>query len=205
MKERTAFHKAGAQEDGILKNGMKRIVFLLILSVFVLESLTGCRQSPVLQQMIYVDRVEKSDPEEDIDKEDEEERDPATADLVAENADTDQQNNPNIAQENIPDGAGDTEYRPDMTGEGDALLQSVTDGGIAVEVPESTYMVTTVSETTRNPYWKSSISYESDRYTAERKDGIFEGMGTYVWMRGEIRGEWRNGMYTVRDLYMDRR
>ena len=186
-----------------MKNGMKRIAYLLILSVFILGMLTGCRQSPVLQQIIYIDKVEKNEPADNEEKKDEEKPEPAKDDLIAENTDTGQQEAPpDIVPEKIPEGEGDTEYSPDMNGGEEASLQTVTDGGIAVEVPQSMYMVTTVTETTRNPHWKSSISYDSDRYTGERKDGIFEGLGTYVWDDGEkYEGEWGNGMYNGQGAY----
>lgn len=177
-----------------MKKGMKRIGYLLILSVFIL-AITGCRHSPLLEQLIYVDRVEVNNPEDKTPEEEEEKKEPVPDKRVAENGQT-------APTGNLPEGPGDTEYRPDMTGEGEGKLPYVTDGGIAVEAPESTYMVTTVSEATQNPHWKSSIQYESDRYTGERKDGFFEGLGTYAWDDGEkYEGEWRSGMYNGRGTY----
>jgi len=178
-----------------LKNGVKRIGFLLMLSVFVFIS-TSCRHSPLLEQLIYVDRVEVSQPEEPPAPK-EEKAEPEKAPEAAENNGSSR----HTAPETIPEGPGETEFIPEPTEQG-GPLQIVTGGGIAVEVPESAYMVTTISEPTRNPHWKTSIVYDSDRYTGERQDGFFEGVGTYVWDDGEkYEGEWRSGMFNGTGTY----
>lgn len=169
-----------------MKKGMKRMMCLLILSVFLLESLTGCRHSPLLEQKTYIPKTEETEPDNNI-KEKEEKPDPEVR---------------YVQSKTIPQGAGNTEYGAGKTGTGEGLLQVVTDGGIIVDVPESMYMVTTVSEATQNAHWKTSISYDDDRYTGNRLNGVFEGRGNYAWSDGEkYAGEWRNGMFEGRGTY----
>ena len=185
-----------------MKITVERIIFLFLLSVFAFGMLTGCRQSPLLQQVIYVDKVQVPKPVENAEQESEK-PEPLKDNSVAEdNGNDEQQNLPPNAPEPLPQGEGDTEYGAGEADGDGASLQVVTDGGIIAEVPESRHLVTTVSETTQNPHWKSSITNDSGQYTGEVSDGVFEGQGTYLWIDGEkYEGEWKNGMFSGQGIY----
>lgn len=172
-----------------MKSGGKRIAYLLILSVFILGLLTGCRHSPLLEKVIYVDRVQKSEPQQQEKKPEPPKEEP----LIAET----------VVPRDVPVETPEASTGPglDMTG-GEGDQQIATEGAITVVVPQSMYMVTTVTETTRNPHWKRNIDYASSRYTGDRVNGIFEGVGTYVWDDGEkYEGNWSNGMYNGQGTY----
>jgi len=172
-----------------LKNCIIQIICLVLLSFFVLGLFTGCRHSPLLERTVYVKHAEEK---ESVDNKKLDKNEEKPDQNVADNQKTP------VNKE----GTGDFEFGADITGADGGLPQVISDSGIAVEVPESMDMVTTVSEATQNPHWKSSISYDSNQYTGERKDGIFAGQGTYTWDDGEkYTGEWKNGMYDGQGTY----
>lgn len=185
---------------------IRRIICLILLSFLIIGLFSGCRKSPLLEQVITIYQPEKKDLSDNNEINNKDEEKPADNNTnTAENATTNQlQVTSPVEQPQVTslEGIGDAEYGADLAGEGDGSPQVVTDSGIAVTVPESRYMVTTVSEGTQNPHWKSSIIYDSAQYTGERKDGIFEGQGTYLWDDGEkYTGEWNRGMYDGQGTY----
>ena len=189
-----------------MNNCIKRVICLTLLPVLIIGLFAGCRKSPALEKVIYVNPPEKkeisSNPQPQKKEEEKPQQDTAK-NITAENK-ASQQSIPQAEPQQITnlEGTGETEYEADLTGLGDDLPQLVTSGGIAVTVPESMDMVTTVSEATQNPHWKSSINYDSSQYSGNRENGFFEGQGTYIWDDGEkYLGEWKNGFFDGQGLY----
>ena len=182
---------------------MKKIICLILLSVLLLGLLSGCRKSPLLEQVTYV-ILPQEKPKENTEVNQKEEKEEKPAEKKADRAAAVVKHSPQpqLQPAEKPQGNGDAEYGADLSGKGEGLPQVPTRGGITAEVPQSMYMVTTVSEATQSPHWKSSIDYSSGQYSGERQDGYFEGQGTYSWSDGEkYEGQWRSGMYDGQGTY----
>lgn len=176
-----------------MNNGIRRGGVLLLLFVFILI-FAGCRQSPMLEEIIYIDKVEEEIPEELPEEEE-------IPEPEEEDKGMDQKSPGTAAPKVVAEEPGEVEFQPDPSDE-ESEIQVAGDEGKRVEVPESSYMVTTVSESTKNPHWKRSIVYDDQRYTGEWADGFFEGVGTYLWDDGDkYEGDWRNGMFNGKGAY----
>lgn len=171
--------------------GIKRAVLFLMLAALLALSLGGCRQSPTLEKTIYAERVKPQEPEQ------KQEAPPQ----VKPEPPAEKPEPPQVQQDLTLDNEGDAEASVKLIDDSEAG-QIVTEGGVVIEVPESRPLVTTVSEATQNPHWKSSIDFASDRYSGERIDGIFQGTGSYTWEDGEsYEGEWAGGMFSGLGTY----
>ncbi len=181
-----------------MKKNMGRNLFLIFLTLLLASFLSGCRKSPLLEKTVYISippRAEEIKPPEQKKEDEKDENMDAEIDSDAVLIQTTAEPEPVI-------GSGDAEWGADLTG-GESNPPVIPTGSAAVVVvPDSKYMVTTVSEATQNPHWKSSIDYESQGYTGEKENGFFSGQGTYVWDDGEkYEGEWQFGFFDGQGVY----
>jgi len=190
-----------------LKNGTGQIIRLVILLALILTSCTGCRQSPLLKRIVYVpqaDQINLND--NDRPPKHDKQNTAAAQEKNKQNANDKANPNQEIGRTDtqpgpIQQGNGDSEYGAgDKSGEG-ALGQIVSDEGEPVEVPESVANVTTVSQDTGSPHWKSSRTDRS-KYTGAMGNGLFNGQGTYSWADGDkYTGQWEDDLFKGQGTY----
>ena len=191
-----------------MKNGTGQIIRLVILLALILTSCTGCRQSPLLKRIVYVPQAEQINLNDNDRPPNHDKRNTAAAQEKNEQnandkADSDQQaiGRTDTQPGTTRQGNGDSEYGAgDKSGEG-ALGQIVSDEGEPVEVPESVANVTTVSQDTGSPHWKSSRTDRS-KYTGAMENGLFNGQGTYSWADGDkYTGQWEDDLFKGQGTY----
>lgn len=191
-----------------MKKRTRRIMHLVILLVLVLVLCTGCRQSPLLERIVYQYHAKQIHVHKDTE--------PKTRQNTVAPAQRQNQNDYNkdtntdkqgtgqadTLQDTIQAGTGDSEYGTNGESGDGALGQAVTDHGDQVEVPKSMANVTTVMQDTKNPQSKLSWVNNRSGYTGGKKNGLFDGQGTYSWSDGDnYTGNWKEDFIEGQGTY----
>lgn len=175
----------------------RRIIRLVILLVLALVSCAGCRQSPLLEKIIYKNQAKQINLANDTKpKNNVEENKAPVAQQTNEQikkdnkntgkANTDQQGvgQADAQQGKIQQGTGDTGNGTGDESSDVAVSQVVGPDG--VQVPKSVANVTTVMESPQNPHVKSSWTSDRSKYDGKTKNGMFDDPhGTYSWADGD--------------------
>ncbi|MEN6326298.1 MAG: hypothetical protein ABFD18_08840 [Syntrophomonas sp.] len=191
-----------------MKNYATRIMHLVILLVLIIVFCTGCRHSPLLERVVYVHHAEQINLDKRTKLKNSEKMNSAAQEKNVQDAmdnkiNTDQQGagQANAQPDTTQEGNGDTEYGGTESGDG-ALGQAVTDHGEHVEVPESVANVTTVMQDTKKPQSKSSWVLDRSKYIGDKKNGMFDGQGTYSWDDGDnYTGKWQEDFIEGQGTY----